>query len=229
MLLPFLFVFYWILDAGKNTFFTFFFGLPSLFLLATVLLFFKRRKNIVFTTLFYMSLVGLTVSSIILISILSTKGTYYPAIGPKDGITAYIIDYPHKGLDNIYKAISVQWEGKGEKYEIQGWLNDDVLIYKKWSSWGYQSTDAVSSNEYTRGRELIQQYNLTTRTSSSFSGKTENLESKTCEYAACIKDLISTPDYPHGCRIGFVSPSGYRIACLSVHTYGPQDIIILER
>ncbi len=225
LLFPFYIIFFWILDVGKEIFFTTLFG-TFLFLLVILFLSFRRRKRKVFKALFCISLFCLIFYSVFLNSILSINRTYHPAIGPNDGVTSYTIDYPRKGLDNIYRVIADQWEGKGEKYVIQGWLDNDTLIYKKWQGWTY---NLLQGSEMTIGPEHILQYNITTRTSSSFLGKTDKLENKTCEYADCVKDLISTPDYPHGCSIGYVSPYGNRIACIAKHTYGPQDIIILER
>ena len=149
---------------------------------------------------------------------------YHPALKPKSGIKYHIVDMP-AGLNKIHKILASYNEGKGEAYEIQGWLNNDTLIYKKWSGRGY---NWISGQEYKIGSEQVLRYDIVNRKSDFFRGPLQNLTNKKCHFS-CIEDFIEDYDVSSNLWEAWISPDGNKFAYWAKQLYGPQDIMIFEK
>ena len=207
-------------DLGKTIFIIYILLLPILYSCLLYLGVVKNKDKHVKVVWLILSIL-LFINYIYFISI----HKYFSALVPKDNIQYNIVDYP-KGLDNLFKTILVNGEGKGELYEIVGWYDSETLVYKKWKGWKYDIFLKIDPI----GTEQLLQYSWVAKRSIKFIGKSESLSNITCDYRDCLKDVVADGDAYHvGCINVSVSPDGRKLACVARHIYGPQDIIIFEK
>jgi len=117
----------------------------------------------------------------------------------------------------MYRTILVSTESSDNKFEILGWLDNDTLIYKKWSK-----------NEG-NGDDEIRQYNFVDKKSSIFDKPITNLNNIRCSYEECISNFIDQKVDNYSPDKAWISPNGKRFAFLASYLYGPQDIMIFEK
>lgn len=209
--------------AGKNVFFTVLFSAPLLFLILLFLSIRFIKSKIFFPLFFCLFLLGFTLSIFAVVKVLSVKGNYYPAIEAKKNVKYYVVDYPPKGLERIYKKFALKWEERGTNYEILGWLDNRTMVYKKWAG-GITYFD----NEVKIGPEQLLQYDINRKSSITFNDSINKLYKKTCAFE-CVKEFIEDPTPMLGCTIVYISPNGNRFACISSYALGPEDIMIFEK
>lgn len=145
---------------------------------------------------------------------------YHPGIVFNDNTKYYLAD-PPQGLDRIQKSMFAQTEWKDTYYEIIGWENDITLIFKKWHKRKYNENihewEMVGEGETlvypigSKPRLVDSQWEIT---------------NQFCEFKDCVGPYVKdgwniTP------KKVYMSPDGKKLAFITEHIYGPQDIIVV--
>lgn len=217
LVIPLFVMFFWLIDAGRYIFFSYFLlaGIASIF---SIVYLWNRKKSKVFryVPFYYFAVAFLLLLFFIVSGYFITNGTYIPALQPKQSIRYQVIDYPKKGLDNIYNQFLIQFEGVDNKYEVIGWIDNKKLVYKKFFG-GRMNTGGMKTYVYdTIGSKSIE-----------YIKPLDNLYKKTCTYKECISEIVETSySAVHGCFTAYISPDSKNYACVASYTYGPQDLMI---
>ena len=136
---------------------------------------------------------------------------YQPAIEFIEGTQWFWVDKPKGVVELMFQTILAQSEGRNRHYEIVGWQDNETLIFKKAS----RRKEEIFAYRWGGEQELI-------------NSLPEEIFSQFCEFNNCVKPTIKDIWYA-GSRKIFVSPDGGKLAFITEHLYGPQDIIVVEK
>ena len=215
--ISFLASFSFIIFSDSKTLFISYLVITSILLLTSFgLIFYQNRQRSFSRPIFYLFLVGL----LAFIYMFGFKLRYQPALMPKEGVNFQVVA-PTSGFNRMYRSILASGERSDNKLEILGWLDNDTLIYKKWSR---------DEGNHISGEGTVLQYNFISKTSNIFDESITNLSNKRCKYRECISEFADSfaDDQAVG-KDAWVSPDGKRFAYLSRYIYGPEDIMIFEK
>jgi hypothetical protein len=150
---------------------------------------------------------------------------YRPAAEPLPGVELHHVDPPGLLL-GVVKQAQVAVEQSEVQYEPLGWADGQTLVYRLWRGGRYEGErwqPGVVQGLYA--------YDLGTAQVVPFVGAPDRVLRDFCTRATCVEPCLSSgppPTFPGHYATTLLSPDGRWAAFTVQHTYGPEDLLVIE-
>jgi hypothetical protein len=150
---------------------------------------------------------------------------YQPAAEPLPGVELRHIDPPGL-LQGVVKRAQVAVEKSEYQYEPLGWADEHTLVYRLWRGGRYEG------EEWAPGAEQgVYAYDVEAAAVTPFVGDPEVVVREFCARASCVEPRLEDgppPYFPGHYATTLLSPDGHWAAFTVRHTYGPEDLLVME-
>jgi hypothetical protein len=150
---------------------------------------------------------------------------YQPAAEPLPGVALRHVDPPGL-LQGVVKQAQVAVEQSEVQYEPLGWSDGQTLVYRLWYGGRYEGERWQPG--VVRG---LYAYDLGTAEVTPFAGDLQAVSRAFCTRATCVAPCLSSgplPTFPGHYATTLLSPDGRWAAFTVRHTYGPEDLLVIE-
>lgn len=148
---------------------------------------------------------------------------YRPAVEAASGVEMRIVNQPGF-LEGAVRSCQASAELQHEAYVPVGWVDDDTLVYRRYSCGPQGFKWDCSSDETTWA------YDVQTGHTRLYTADEATLTGQTCAPQICVKPYLSTEWFfsGHQSPEALVSPDGQWIAFTARHVYGPEDLLVIS-
>jgi hypothetical protein len=150
---------------------------------------------------------------------------YEPAAEPLPGIEVRQVDPPGL-LQGVVKQAQVAVEQSEYQYEPLGWADARTFVYRLWRGGRYEG------EEWSPGTvQGVYAYDVHAAVVTPFWGDPEAVAREFCARASCIEPRLSAgppPYFPGHYATTLLSPDGRWAAFTVRHSYGPEDLLVME-
>jgi len=150
---------------------------------------------------------------------------YQPAAQPVPGIELRQVDPPGL-LQGVVKQAQVAVEQNEYQYEPLGWADAQTFVYRLWHGGRYEGETWVP------GAALgVYAYDVQAAEVTPFVGDPEAVIREFCARADCVEPRLEDgppPYFPGHYATTLLSPDGRWAAFTVRHTYGPEDLLVME-
>jgi hypothetical protein len=150
---------------------------------------------------------------------------YQPAAEPLPGVELRQVDPPGL-LQGVVKRAQVAVEKSEYQYEPLGWADERTLVYRLWLGGRYEGEQWAPGTE--RG---VYAYDVQAGAAAPFVGDPEGMVREFCTRASCVEPRLERgppPYFPGHYATTLLSPDGRWAAFTVRHTYGPEDLLVME-
>lgn len=150
---------------------------------------------------------------------------YQPAVEPLPGVELRQVDPPGL-LQGVVKQAQVAVEKSEYQYEPLGWADERTFVYRLWRGGRYEG-EAWRPGTV----QGLYAYDLGTAQVQPFAGDLEGVVREFCARAACVEPCLDAgppPYFPGHYATTLLSPDGRWAAFTVQHTYGPEDLMVME-
>lgn len=189
-------------------------------LAAGVLVWIRERERALLSGRLYLSLLA-----VIAVLAFPIWMRYRPAAEPAPGVEVRHVDPPGL-LERVVKQAQVAVEQSEYQYEPLGWADERTFVYRLWRGGHYKGEQWVAGQA-----EGVYAYNLETAAAVPFEGDPDDVTRAFCPRASCVEPCLSPgppPAFPGHYATTLLSPDGRWAAFTVRHTYGPEDLLVME-
>jgi hypothetical protein len=150
---------------------------------------------------------------------------YQPAAEPLPGVEVRHVDPPGL-LQGVVKRAQVTVEQSEYQYEPLGWADAQTVVYRLWRGGRYEGEQWVPGIEVG-----LYAYDLRAAVAAPFVGDPESISREFCARASCVEPCLEDgppPYFPGHYATTLLSPDGRWAAFTVRHTYGPEDLLVME-
>lgn len=150
---------------------------------------------------------------------------YQPAAEPLPGVELRQVDPP--GLvQGVVKQAQVAVEKSEYQYEPLGWADEHTFVYRLWRGGRYQGEQWLPGTV-----QGLYVYDLDRAEVAPFVDDLDTVIREFCTRAACVEPCLEDgppPYFPGHYATTLLSPDGRWAAFTVQHTYGPEDLLVME-
>ena len=126
----------------------------------------------------------------------------------------------------MVKQAQVAVEKSETQYEPLGWADERTFVYRLWRGGRYEGEAWLPGTV-----QGLYAYDLETAEVAPFSGDPKDVVREFCTRAACVEPRLAAgppPTFPGHYATTLLSPDGRWAAFTVQHTYGPEDLLVME-
>jgi hypothetical protein len=189
-------------------------------LLVTAMVLARLRGRALRSVRLYLSLLG-----IVAVLAFPLWMRYRPAAEPLPGVELRQVDPPGL-LQGVVKQAQVAVERGEVQYEPLGWADDKTVVYRLWRGGHYAGEQWVPGTV-----QGLYAYDLDTAEVVPFAGDPDTVIREFCTRAECVEPRLTAGPplvFPGHYATTLLSPDGRWAAFTVRHTYGPEDLLVME-